>query len=97
MKKIIKKTKETIHLSVEELQDIVYDDHNDYKVITREITDTFRHGNENEAVIQRVSDGKYFKIYYRDSVKDTCMFEDMNYSSDYTEVFPVEKTIVVYE
>jgi len=53
------KVKDTIHLSAEELQDIVYGDSSDYKVISSKITDTFRHGNENCAIVQRISDNKY--------------------------------------
>jgi hypothetical protein len=90
------KNREHLSLSVEELRDIVYGDTNDYDIVQHEITGTFRHGNENTAVIQRISDGKYFKVCYRDSVKDTCDFRDMNYTEVYSEVFPVEKTITVY-
>jgi hypothetical protein len=91
------KTREKIKLTVKELQDIVYDDSENFKVIESNITGTFRHGNENEAVIKRISDGKYFEVYYRDSVKDGCDFCDMNYDGDYEEVFKTEKTIVAYE
>jgi|GEM_PF-4366746 len=89
--------RETITLTVSELRDAVYGDSYDYNVIRSEITGTFRHGNENTAILQRVSDSKYFEVYYRDSVKDSCEFEDMNYGGTYKEVFPVTKTITVYE
>ncbi len=89
--------REKIELEVDELQDIVYEDSEDYEVVKSEITGTFRHGNENSAIIKRISDNKYFEIYYRDSVKDGCDFQDLNFKNSYKEVFPVEKTITVYE
>lgn len=89
--------REKIKLTAEEVKDIVYGDSSEFNVINSEITGTFRHGNENTAIIQRVLDDKFFSVDYRDSVKDSCEFEDMNYGGEYSEVFPVEKTIIIYE
>ncbi len=89
--------KEKIHIKVEELRDIVFNDSNDYIVIQNETTGHWRHGSEERTIVQRISDTKYFKINWRDSIKEECEFEDMNYDEDYEEVFPVEKTIIVYE
>jgi hypothetical protein len=90
-------TREKIKLTVSELNDCRCGDSTEYDLIKSEITGTFRHGNDNEAIIKRVSDGRLFKINYRDLVKDECEFQDMNYDEEYQEVFPVEKTIIVYE
>lgn len=46
--------------------------------------------------LKRVFDGKFFKIHYRDSVKETCEFMDMNSDGEYREVVPQEKTITIY-
>lgn len=86
-----------IELTEYELQAIVYDDSEDFEVIKSKITGTFRHGNENTAIIKRLADGKFFKVHYRDSVKDECDFVDMNSTDTYVEVFPIEKTITDYE
>lgn len=91
------KAREKLFLDKRDLRDIVYGDSEEYDVISTEITDTFRHGNKNECIVQRISDKKYFKLYYRDSVKETCEWDDMNDDDEYFEVFPIEKTIIVYE
>jgi len=88
---------EKIKLTVSELDEVICGDSEIYEVVRREITGTFRHGNENTAVIKRVSDGKFFQIHYRDSVKDECEFQDMNYDGEYGEVVPVEVTVTVYK
>ena len=89
--------RDKISLSVEDLQSIVYGDSYDYEVIKIDIVGTWRHGDENVAIVQRKSDKKYFKLDYRDSCKDECGFKDMNYDGEYDEVFPVERTVIVYE
>ncbi len=89
--------REILKLSVDELQDIVYEDSEEYLVIENTIVGTFRHGNENSAIIKRVSDNKYFEINYRDSVKDGCDFQDLNFEEEYNEVFPEQQTITIYK
>jgi len=89
--------REKIKLTVSELQNAVYEDSDEFELIDSEITGTFRHGNDNTAIIKRLSDNKFFKVDYRNSVKDECKFQDMNYDGEYSEVFPKEKTIIIYE
>lgn len=89
--------RDKISLSVNELRDVVYGDSDDYEVIKIDIVGTWRHGEEDVAIVQRKSDKKYFKLDYRDSCKDECEFEDINYDGEYDQVFPVEKTVIVYE
>lgn len=89
--------REKIKLTVSELQDAVYDDSSEFECIDSEITGTFRHGNDNTAILKRLYDNKFFKVTYRDSVKDECEFQDMNYDGEYEEVFPEEKTIIIYK
>lgn len=78
------------------MQDIVYDESEDFDVVQDEVTGSWRHGNVNQCIVQRVSDGKYFAIEYNDSPKDSAMFEDMNYGGTFYEVVPKEITTVVY-
>jgi hypothetical protein len=87
---------EKIKLTVSELNEISCGDSSDFAVMDHKITGTFRHGNENTAVVKRVSDGKFFEVSYRDSVKDECEFMDMNSGGEYPEVVPQEKTITIY-
>lgn len=89
--------REVIKLNVSEQCAVVYGDSEEYQLIKSEITDTFRHGNENEAIVKRISDGKFFEISYRDSCKDTCEFEDLNSDGEFFEVFPKEVTTTIYE
>lgn len=88
---------ETIKLTAVELDEIVCESSESYSVVHTKITGTFRHGNENSAVIKRVLDGKFFEVHYRDSVKDECGFLDMNSDGEYNEVIPVETTVIVYQ
>jgi hypothetical protein len=89
--------KEKIKLTVEELQDIVFDDSEEFDVIQHEIVGNWRHGTEETCIVKRITDGKCFRLNYRNSVKDSCEFQDMNYDDEYEEVFPVEETIIVYK
>jgi hypothetical protein len=90
--------REVIKISIKVAKVIVYDDHEDWQTIQTEITGNWRHGDENTGVFKRLSDGKFFRIDWRDSVKDSCGFEDCNYGDfEATEVFPTTKTITVYE
>ena len=95
----MERIREEIRLLVSEQAAIVYDDSNEYELIESEITGTWRHGNENSGIIKRISDGKFFRIDWRDSPKDDAMFRDMNYSATFKEVFPIVKQIeiTVYE
>lgn len=89
--------REKITLTTSQLQDIVFDDTEEYEMIVSEITGTFRHGNENEGIIKRNLDGKFFKAFFRDSVKDGMDWSDMNHGPfEFEEVFKSEKTITVY-
>lgn len=88
--------REKIKLTVSELELIVYDESDAFKIIESNTVGTWRHGTEEVAIVQR-ADGKFFKIPYRDSVKDSCEFQDINYDGEYCEVFPRETVITVYE
>lgn len=70
-----------------------------FEEISKEVTDVNRWTLDYEKVIKR-ADGKYFKIWWSEPATETCgYFNDCNYKEEYEfeEVFPVTKTITVYE
>lgn len=87
---------EKLKLNVSELRDIVYDDSNEFEVVQEETIGTWRHGNEETTVVKRLSDGKFFEINWRSSVKYSCGFKDMNFDGEYDEVLPYTETITKY-
>lgn len=89
--------REKIKLTVEELQDVIHEDTEEFDVIHAETIGHWRHGSEETMIVKRISDNKFFRINYRDSVKDECEFCDMNYDGEYMEVFPKEVTTIIYE
>jgi hypothetical protein len=89
--------RQTVSISNEDLQDIVYGDHEDWIVIESKVDGNWRHGTEHTGVFQRASDGKFFRMDWRDSVKDECEWRDMNYGCTAKEVFPREVTVTIYE
>lgn len=91
-------TREKLILTKDEARNIVWEDSKEFKTISNEIVDTRRWSNVHDIVIQRLSDGKYFADGY--SVGATEMQDESPYEysdPDFTEVFPVEKTIIVFE
>jgi hypothetical protein len=86
-------------LTAEEGRSIVYDDHDDFELISSEISDTSRWSIFYENIYKRISDGKFFKTNY--SVGATECQDERPYEYDgdahFNEVFPVEKTVIVYE
>lgn len=88
--------REQITLNPKEIQEIVFSENDNFNVVEHEVIGHWRHGTEETCVVKRISDGKYFRIYYRDSVKEEMEFEDMNYGRTFKEVFPTEKTIIVF-
>ena len=95
--------REALHISTTQLRDVVYEQflslngvEMEFKVISKKITGTSRHGNHNTMIVQR-SDGKFFTTNYEDSVKDSCDFGSMNFGGILTEVFPVTKITTIYE
>lgn len=89
--------REKIKLSVSELNEVRCDEYDAFELIESNITGTFRHGNENTAIIKRLSDNKFFEVSYRDSVKDGCDFADMNYDGEYEEVFAEKHEVTIYK
>lgn len=87
--------REELNLTEEEAREIVYRDSEYFDVILDTITDTEldRWSTYHEIIVKRIDDNKYFRSTY--SVGDEAPYE--NEHPLFTEVFPVEKTIIVYE
>jgi hypothetical protein len=88
--------REEIQISAEDLCNIVYDDHEDWEEVQSEVDGHWRHGTEHTGVFKRISDGKFFRMNWRQSPKDSMDFADMNYDCVATEVFPVKVTKTEY-
>lgn len=87
-----------ITLTEEELARVVYEDSEKYKLVKKEFVENWRHGQSFTGVIQDKETGKFYRINWRDSVKDTMMFSDMNYGPiECPEVVKKEKTVTYYE
>ena len=89
--------REQIKIENDELQEIVYGEHEEWETVEARVDGTWRHGTEHTGVFKRLSDGKFFRMDWRDSVKDECEWDDMNYGCTAKEVFPKQMTITIYE
>lgn len=57
-----------------------------------------RHTEQHHLIFQRVSDGKYFRVNYETSVKDSMGWNECNYGNGKAvEVFPETITIITYK
>lgn len=90
--------REKLVLTPEEGRSIVYDDHDDFELISKEITDTSRWSIFYENIYKRISDGKFFKTNYSEGATEHQDESPYEYDDAvFEEVFPVEKTVIVYE
>lgn len=90
--------REVLEFSNEDAKDIAYGDHDDFNVVSDEMIDHRRWSITHEVIVQRISDSKYFKSQY--SIGATESQDQFAYDYDdpkFTQVFPIEKTIIVYE
>lgn len=92
------KTREKLVLTKEEAREILWDGDNRFETVRKEIIETSRWSILNEIVIKRLSDGKFFADFYSVGATE-CQDERpwQDNEPDFKEVFPVEKTIIVYE
>lgn len=80
------------------LQDLVWEDVDDGEIIVNEIVDTSRWSNIYNLVFKY--DGKYYQTSYSvgaTEIQDESPFEWSPDMIECKEVFPVEKTVIVYE
>lgn len=88
----------TLELTGDEGRLIVYEDHEDFKLISSDIIRHSRWSIEREDIYQRLSDGVFFKTSYRVGATEYQDERPYEYSDAiFKQVFPVEKTVIVYE
>lgn len=90
--------REKLKLTKQEGREIVWGDHPDYKTISDEIVDKSRWSVHYEITVKRLSDGKFFRETYSRGATEYQEERPFEYDDpDFTEVFPVEKKVIVYE
>ena len=90
--------REKLILTSEQGRDIVYGDDSNFVTIEDKIVGTRRWSIEYEIVVQRKSDGKYFKDGYSRGATESQDERPYEYlEPNFTEVFPVTKTYIDYE
>jgi len=97
--------REIINLTNEQWCNLINEEYlkiNGEEIDIREVDDVYegssRHTEHHYKIFERISDGKFFKVGYETSVKDSMGWDECNYGNTTgTEVFPVEKTIITYE
>ena len=92
------KIREKLNLTVGQSQELLFGDLDDFEVVKDKIIENSRWSIRHLLIVKRTSDGKFFQDGY--SVGATEMQEERPWEYDkpnFLEVFPVEKTIIVYE
>lgn len=93
--------REEIHIDRNVLREIIYDiwfsKKADYKIIENKIvsSDLEDGGADHEVVIERIVDNKFFYFEYSDWDMDYNFERD--FPENLKEVFPKEKTVIIYE
>lgn len=88
--------KEKLILSEKEAKDILWEE-TPYKIVKNELVDNTRWNLVYDLVVEK--DGRFFRTSYTTGateMQDNSPF-DYTKTVEFEEVFPVEKTIVVYE
>lgn len=88
--------REKLTLNAEEARDILWEDHADFKIIEKNINERSRWDLCYELIIQR-KDGKYFRTFFNETFSEDGPDVWESDEPDFNEVFPVQKTITVYE
>ena len=89
--------REKLNLTSKQGRDII-DGHYNFAIIEDKIVGKSRWSTEYEIVVQRKSDGKYFKDGYRRGATESQDERPYEYSEpNFTEVLPVTKTYIDYE
>ena len=90
--------RERIRLTVQDAREAIYGDHGDFAVIEDKITHTSRWSEHHLSTIMRISDGKFFQTMYSRGLTESQDERPFDYSEPvFNEVFPIIKTITVYE
>ena len=90
--------REKLNLTNKQGRDIVNGEDSNFVIIEDRIVGTRRWSVVYEIVVQRKTDGKYFRDGYRRGATESQDESPYEYSEpNFTEVFPVTKTYIVYE
>lgn len=90
--------REKLNLTKEQAEDILFGDNDEYKIISDKMVSKRRWSVVHSVVIQRKSDGKYFKDRYEVGATENQEQSPYEYvEPNFTEVFPVTKTYIDYE
>lgn len=90
--------REKLKLTSKQGRDIVNGEDSNFVIIEDRIVGTRRWSVVYEIVVQRKTDGKYFKDGYRRGATESQDESPYEYSEpNFTEVFPVTKTYIAYE
>ncbi len=97
--------KEVIKLTNKQWQNIVWENYievNGVEIEFEEIQDNYegsrRHTEKHHKILKRISDGKFFRVDYESSVKESMGWEECNYGDTKAiEVFPKETITIKYE
>lgn len=90
--------REKLNYTPEEAREIIQDDHMNFRVISHELLSHSRWSLHYQTIVQRFADDKFFATTY--SKGSTEQQDERPYENEsplFTEVFPVEKTVTVYE
>lgn len=90
--------KEKLQLTAEEGRCLVWGELPGFKKISDKIITTTRWSTVHRLVVQRESDGLFFCDEYSRAATECQDERPYEYSEpDFTQVFPVEKKVIVYE
>ena len=90
--------KEKLELTPEKAREIIFGDDIDFDVIEDKIYSTSRWSLHYKVIVKRISDGKFFLSKYSKGATEGQEERPYEYNKPvFEEVFPVEKTITVYE
>lgn len=91
--------REKLELTGQDARYILWEEKSDeYEIVRKELTDTSRWSVHYELIIKRKSDGKLFRDYYSVGATESQDEQPWEYDEpNFIEVFPVEKTVIVYE
>lgn len=97
--------RETLKLTNDQWRDLVVENYLEINgeeveidIVAEEYDGSGRHTEYHHIIFERVSDGKFFKVGYKTSVKDSMGWTECNYGdTEATEVFPKQVTTTIYE
>ena len=92
------KVREKLALTKDEARDLISGDLEGYETVYDKVIDTTRWSIITEIVVRRLSDGKFFMDSYSTGATEQQYETPYEYTDpEFTEVFPKEKVIIVYE